>query len=135
MTSPLPTVDAPEVSLAYAARMVPEHDYDVLLQVQVEWAQRRLLVSGELDVATCGLLAEAIALLAGPAPAWPISVDLGGVRFIDAAGIGVLVAAAGRLKTCGQELRLVGCGGLARELMILTGAAQLLLSGESPQAS
>jgi len=57
-------------------------------------------VAGELDVATSGLLAAAVAraMEAGNAGRADLVVDLAHVRFIDASGVNVLIRAASRAR-------------------------------------
>ena len=47
-------------------------------------------ISGEIDIATCRAMRDALAT--GPGPAH-LEVDMSAVTFIDASGIGVLLAA------------------------------------------
>jgi anti-sigma B factor antagonist len=77
----------------------PEAPFDVAVTVtdgRVEAAVR-----GELDIATAPVLRSV--LMGVPAPS---TVDLAGMTFIDASGLRVLVAAAGRARRDGRELVL-----------------------------
>ncbi len=64
-----------------------------------------MAVNGDVDAATCPRLAEALgqALDDGPPV---VTVDMGGVSFMDASGVGVLVSAANRAHDLGGRLRL-----------------------------
>jgi len=65
-------------------------------------------VAGELDVATSGLLAAAVAraMEAGNAGRADLVVDLAHVRFIDASGVNVLIRATSRARSAGGTLVL-----------------------------
>ena len=68
--------------------------------------QVTLIVHGEIDLATVPRLTECLddALHAGHGD---VRVDLGDVDFIDAAGMGALVAAARRLHPLGRALLVI----------------------------
>lgn len=78
------------------------------------WSLRRppnespiLCVHGELDIAAACPLAEAITTFARrSSTAATVELDIAGVTFLDAAGIGVLVACQRRLDADGRRLRL-----------------------------
>jgi anti-anti-sigma factor len=58
-----------------------------------------------------------------------IDIDAQGVRFLDAAGLGELVACRSMAHEAGAEFRLSGVSGKARELLLLTGLDRRLLRG------
>jgi len=58
-----------------------------------------------------------------------IEIDASGVRFMDAAGLGELVACRALARAANAELRLCGVSGKARELLLLTGLDRKLLQG------
>ena len=58
-----------------------------------------------------------------------VEIDATGVRFLDAAGLGELVACRTLARTAGVEFRLSGVTGKARELLLLTGLDRRLLHG------
>jgi len=58
-----------------------------------------------------------------------IEIDATGVRFLDAAGLGELVACRQLAKEAGARFHLCGVSGKARELLGLTGLDRKLLSG------
>ena len=60
-------------------------------------------ISGEIDIATCRAMREALAT--GPGPAH-LEVDMSAVTFIDASGIGVLLAARREAMEAGGSLIL-----------------------------
>jgi anti-anti-sigma factor len=76
-------------------------------------------VNGEVDTATSPRLEQALAeaLDAGPPVVW---VDLAGVTFMDASGVGVLVSAAKRAQDLGGRLTL--CAPSSAVLRVLDAA-------------
>ena len=63
-------------------------------------------VSGELDIVTAEQAYAYLSEVIEHAQA-PVSVDLGGLAFCDASGLGVLARAANRARQAGRQLRLV----------------------------
>jgi anti-sigma B factor antagonist len=82
-------------------------DYGLTVEVHHEPGHVLVTVAGEVDTATVPLLRDRLA--APTASGWPLIVDLDGVTFIDAAGLGVLASAAGRAAARGASLHAV-CG-------------------------
>lgn len=60
-----------------------------------------------------------------------IVIDLSGVRFLDAAGLGELVACRSLARNSGVRLRLTGAIGKALELLRMTGLDRLLSGARS----
>ena len=58
-----------------------------------------------------------------------IEIDATGVRFLDAAGLGELVACRQMAREAGAQFLLCGVTGKARELLLLTGLDRKLLRG------
>ena len=56
-----------------------------------------------------------------------IELDASGVRYLDAAGLGELVACQARARKAGAELVLCGAMGKARELLRITGLDAALM--------
>jgi anti-anti-sigma factor len=81
-------------------------------------------VRGEIDLHTSGELRTALMCLAD-AGHTHIVVDFSGVRFCDAAGLGVLVAASNRLRRRGGTLSLVGVRPPQRKILRITGLDEL----------
>jgi anti-anti-sigma factor len=75
--------------------------------VQLDRSERRICVGGELDMATVPVLARAMALLLDIDPVDSI-VDLAGLTFIDAAGLGCLVRYAAQISARAGKTTLVG---------------------------
>ncbi|HVL05848.1 MAG TPA: STAS domain-containing protein [Acidimicrobiales bacterium] len=73
-------------------------------------------VDGELDVYTASLLHARLGALAVRHPG--VVIDLSGVPFLDASGLGVLVEGLSRARAGGGTLRLAGPSRLARLLEI-----------------
>jgi anti-sigma B factor antagonist len=80
-------------------------DYGLTIEVRQEPGHVLVTVAGEVDIATVPQLQERLAALA--ASGRPLIVDLGGVTFIDAAGLGVLASAARRAAAHGASLHAV----------------------------
>lgn len=79
-------------------------------------------VAGEIDIATMPQLRDELAELT--ASGRPLVVDLGGVRFIDASGLGALATAARNARASGAGLHVVSAGYQVRRLFALTGLDQ-----------
>jgi anti-anti-sigma factor len=74
-------------------------------------------VTGEVDVATSALLADAVARAMETADRADLVVDLARVRFIDASGINVLVNAAHQARAVGGTLVLRSPSRAVRRLL------------------
>jgi anti-sigma B factor antagonist len=64
-----------------------------------------VVVAGEIDLSSVPKLREAMAHVIAP-PRREVVVDLAGVEFIDASGVGALVGAAGEAARAGVKFRL-----------------------------
>ena len=85
----------------------------------------RLVLSGELDIATAPLLDAAIrAAEAGAAAS--ILLDIAGVPFIDSSGLRALISAADRAAADGGRIAITNAGPQAVRLFELSGAARRL---------
>jgi anti-anti-sigma factor len=75
-----------------------------------------VVLDGEIDIATCPAIGRFLsaAISGGHAQ---LAVDMSGVTFIDAAGIGVLVAAANRARETGGGLSLLAPSSQVRRLL------------------
>lgn len=93
----------------------------------------RVRCAGELDLATtpatarsltrtCRRLADAPRTADGPVV---LEVDLGGVGFLGAAGVGMLVELAVTASGCGVDLVLAGAGRRVRRVLSLTATDHL----------
>ena len=81
-------------------------------------------VSGEVDMATCGELRDAIEPLLGPRQT--IVLDLSKVTFMDSSCLSVLVQARGHLTADGGSLMLRNPSNAARRLLTLANVEDLL---------
>ena len=80
--------------------------------------------AGELDLATAPQLASALAALNGHGDT--IELDLGGVTFIDLAGLRAILDARCHARARGQEFRIAVTGRACARLLELTGTTELL---------
>jgi anti-sigma B factor antagonist len=77
-------------------------------------------VTGELDIATAE---QAYAYISEVIDSWPtmVSVDLSGLTFCDASGLGVLAKIARHARQAGRQLRLTSARPSLLKIMRLTG--------------
>ena len=95
------------------------------LQVTVDVAHASLALTGELDLGTvCAVHGAAPAMLV--ASAATITIDLRGLQFIDAAGLGGLVQLCARLSAAGRRVILVRSSAKIRRTFEVAGLADLL---------
>ena len=86
----------------------------------------RLLVAGEVDMDVAPSLLDSILCAALSYGGHPITVDLGGVTFMDSAGLAALLEAHRRLLAQDQALVIEGVDGRIRRIMELAGVADHL---------
>jgi anti-sigma B factor antagonist len=77
-------------------------------------------VAGELDIATAEKAYSYISDIIDGGPA-PVTVDLSGLTFCDASGLGVLARIARHAKQAGRQLKLSSARPSLLKLMRLTG--------------
>jgi len=77
-------------------------------------------VAGELDIVTAGQAYAYLSEVIDHARA-PVSVDLAGLSFCDASGLGVLARVASRARQAGRQLRLVSPRPSLVKIMRITG--------------
>jgi anti-sigma B factor antagonist len=82
-------------------------------------------ISGEIDIATSRAMRDALAISAGPAH---LEVDLSAVTFMDASGIGVLLAARQRAVDGGGSLTLRAPSRAVRRVTGILGLDELLVT-------
>ena len=85
----------------------------------------RLQLAGELDIAAIPLLEHEYGRIEDQGST-VIVLDLEGLEFIDAAGLGAILGAAKSARTNGRALRVVGAGPHVRKVFDLTGNTGLL---------
>ncbi len=79
-------------------------------------------VSGELDYVSAPTLAAAL-LDVGRSI---VRVDLGGLEFMDAAGVSVLLKAKRHIESEGHEFQVVNADGMIRRVFELVGLTEML---------
>ena len=84
-----------------------------------------VIMSGDIDIATSPAMQDA--LVTGPDPAH-LEVDMSAVTFMDASGIGVLLAARQRAVDGGGSLILRSPGWAVRRLTAVLGLDELLVT-------
>lgn len=89
----------------------------------------RLLVRGDVDLVSHEQLREALNIAVAGTQPRPIEVDLSGVTFLDATGVGIMVAAYNSARRQGLTLRVGGAAGIVRRVLEITGAAGVLVGG------
>jgi anti-sigma B factor antagonist len=86
----------------------------------------RVWVKGEMDLAVIGLVDREVER-AEATDASKIVLDLGGLEFMDAAGVRLLVHLNERSQSNGGRLRICGnCAPQVRRVLDLTGVSELL---------
>ena len=91
------------------------------LSCQIDGAGNQTVsMTGELDIATAE---QAYAYISGVIDDGPtaVNVDVGGLTFCDASGLGVLARAAGHARQAGRQLRLTSARPSLLKIMRLTG--------------
>jgi anti-sigma B factor antagonist len=89
----------------------------------------RLVLEGDLDLSTCSMLEEHLALLRHEGVS-AIIVDLQGLTFMDSSGLRILLGASKAAKEGGYQFAVVGVGETARRLFEVTGTDWLLNEDE-----
>ena len=100
------------------------------LQIDLDIAHARLAMTGELDLATVHVFREAATLLLSET-AHEIAIDLGGLQFIDAAGLGEIVRLQAALNAADRRLTLSRPSPWIRRIFIVGGVAELLPENSS----
>jgi len=98
-------------------------ELDLRVQHHDDWAV--VLVSGEVDLATCPQLRDVLAGLVEQG-VYHLIVDLEQVSFLDSSGIGVLISVRRRIREHGGSLRLTAPSPHVRRVLELTGITTLL---------
>ena len=97
---------------------------DLAMSARVGETQSVARVRGELDLGTAGLLSDQLSLLLG-AGSPRLVVDVGGVSFLDCAGLRVLLRARTACVARGGWLRLTAVPPSVRCVLKLTGTQEL----------
>ena len=102
-----------------------------VFEVRIE-GDARIVVSGELDMATAPLLTRAVESLGQSTDARRVVIDLAGVSFIDSSGISALVLGHATLQAAGAVLALGSMSGQVESVLQMTGVhAQFVHDGQS----
>ncbi len=104
-------------------RLSEPEDFDI--DVTDDAAGVTVAVRGELDVLTAPFLWERLEPLL-PTEGQSLVLDLGGVRFIDSMGLGVIVRAQSRLRQADGQLVVRSLQEQARKVFELTGLDRTL---------
>jgi anti-sigma B factor antagonist len=104
------------------AELGPEHAAEVMIDTRSDPTGVTIVtVSGDLDISNAGRLEEAVASITAERPERLI-FDLSGLRFMDSAGIAVLLDAAGKV----NAVRLRDPSPAVRRVVELTGLTDVL---------
>jgi anti-sigma B factor antagonist len=82
-------------------------------------------VSGDVDVATCGLLRDGLLRVVGDECCRGVVVNLAGVNFIDSTGIGVLVGVWHRARASDGRMALAAPSRQVQGILDTTGLAKV----------
>ena len=92
----------------------------------------RIVLRGELDVATAAVLSERLAAVNRTGVS-ELTVDLSGLSYLDPAGVSPLVAEQQRATASGMTLRIESPTAFVRDLLTVTGLIDYL--GVSPRGA
>ena len=98
---------------------------DLYFELHVDYATRRIALHGELDVAVASCLGTAVAHIQH-SRSGEIVIDLADVTFMDAAGLGALVAARAAQHERGDRLTIDHAGAEVRRVFLTSRLAALL---------
>jgi anti-sigma B factor antagonist len=112
-----------DVAVITAARRKAERIQPVQLELSCRTdadGYQVVTVTGELDIATAE---QAYSYISGVIDGWPtpVSVDVSGVTFCDASGLGVLAKAARHARQAGRQLSLISARPSLLKIMRITG--------------
>lgn len=112
---------------AIPGRERPRSSTDLLhVAVEREGEYARVAPSGEIDRATSPRLATALEQLSGDQGVRRVTVDLGGVTFLDSSGLHLLCSTASEAEHDGLDFRITRPSPHIRRLFVLTGLDQLV---------
>jgi len=94
-------------------------DFEVVTTVDDECAA--LVVSGELDMRAAFQLESGLERLLGERDVRRLELDLGGVSFLDSAGLGSLLSTHQRARDLGIEMQIVNPSAPVQRILHLTG--------------
>jgi anti-sigma B factor antagonist len=111
--------DSPQAPLPVPAARPPAEDTDLQVDV-LSTVPLVVAVSGEIDIASAPKLREEL-LSAVRRHGARLALDLGGVTFMDCAGINALLAARRHARLEGGWIRVARASRRARNVLMLTG--------------
>lgn len=97
----------------------------LVLQYRLDGGVAVVRVSGEVDVATCGLLRDGLLRVVGDEYYRGVVVNLAGVNFIDSAGIGVLVGVWHRARASDGSMALAVPSRQVQSILEITGLTKV----------
>lgn len=101
--------------------------YDFDLRVEMPGGgTARVVVSGEIDMAVTAALSASVLGALRADGVRLVEVELSAVGFIDACGVGALIAARNDARGQGKSLVVCGARGMPRRVLELTGALGVL---------
>ncbi len=109
----------PEMAQPKPAQPEPDQQLELSCQTGVDGYQV-IQMTGELDIATAEQAYSYISEVIDGRPA-PVTVDLSGLTFCDASGLGVLARIARHARQAGRQLRLTSARPPLVKLIRLTG--------------
>lgn len=105
---------------------IPSHELFITTE-QLDEKTVRVHVTGEIDLATAPHLRAALLAVAETAtPSTEIAVDLAGVRFIDAGGVGVLIRARSAARLAGAGFSVHNPQRIAARIIDILGLTEAL---------
>ena len=110
-----------DVAVMTAERILGWEPLQLELSCQIDGDGNQIVsVTGELDIATAE---QAYLYISDVIDAWPtpVSVDLSGLTFCDASGLGVLARIARHARQAGRQLKLTAARPSLLKIMRITG--------------
>jgi len=110
-----------DVAVMTAERILGWEPLQLELSCQLDGDGNQVVsVTGELDIATAE---QAYLYISDVIDAWPtpVSVDLSGLTFCDASGLGVLARVARHARQAGRQLKLIAARPSLLKIMRITG--------------
>jgi anti-sigma B factor antagonist len=92
---------------------------DLDITVRGEGKERTLHLEGTCDLASAPHLRETLTELRPP-EVLHVTVEVGGLEFIDSTGLGLLLGTLRRLKEAGGSMQIAGAQGAVRRVLEIT---------------
>ena len=123
---PLSGAHSAQHARPHAEQNLAGHGSFSVTTVRADGIQARLRAVGDLDLATAGLLTAVLHQRRATGYRY-VRLDLSGLSFLDAGGLGVLVRGHHDFLACRGRLVLTGVGPRIQRLLHITGLDQTLL--------